>query len=147
MRSTPLIRRALVLMLGCAPIVCLGVANPAQAAIGRAGAPASVSAAVSPGAIRPLTASKCSGKVCLDVVGTGLNVSDWTTSATLPSTMCTTPHYLENGVVIASGSSQCGSSGEILGSGWTDPGNFPNGTVLCNTWSGVSGEPCATIIG
>jgi hypothetical protein len=28
---------------------------------------------------------------------------------------------------------------------WTNPGYFPAGTVVCNTWKNVAGKPCETI--
>jgi len=91
------------------------------------------------------SANGCSGPVCIYVTGSGLNVSDWATSVYLSRSMCTTASFLVNGVLWASGGNQCGSGGVELVSDWSDPGNFPNGTVLCNTWSGVSGKPCETV--
>jgi hypothetical protein len=95
--------------------------------------------------IMPDSANGCSSSVCIYVTGTGLNVSDWATSVALTKTMCSTASFLVNGVLWASGVNQCGSAGDELVSDWSDPGNFPNGTVLCNTWSGVSGKPCETV--
>ena len=91
------------------------------------------------------SANGCSGPVCIYVTGTGLNVSDWATSVYLSKSMCTRASFLVNGVLWASGGNQCGNAGVELVSDWSDPGNFPNGTVLCNTWSGVSGKPCETV--
>jgi hypothetical protein len=74
-----------------------------------------------------------------------LHVSDWTTTVALSRSMCSTASFLVNGVLFASGVNQCGSSGTELISDWSSPGNFPNGSVLCNTWSGISGKPCETV--
>ena len=87
----------------------------------------------------------CSGPVCIYVTGTGLHVSDWSTSLALSKSMCSTASFLVNGVLWASGVNECGSAGNELVSDWSSPGNFPNGTVLCNTWTGVSGKPCETV--
>ena len=95
--------------------------------------------------ILPPSANGCSGPVCIFVTGTGLHVSDWATSLSLSRSMCSTASFLVDGVLWASGVNQCGASGDELVSDWSDPGNFPNGTVLCNTWSGVSGKPCETV--
>jgi hypothetical protein len=124
------------------------VAKPGSS--GNASPPASVTAA-SPNVtsvstlILPPSASTCSGAVCIYVVGSGLNVSSWTTTGVLPKTECSYAKYLEDGVVIATSGSVCGPSGDELESEWNDPGNFPNGTQLCNEWSGISGEPCITV--
>ena len=93
----------------------------------------------------PLSADTCSDSICIYVVGSGLNVSSWTTTAVISSSMCSYAKYLENGVVIAESSKVCGSAGDQLSSEWNDPGNFPNETRLCNEWSGIAGEPCITV--
>jgi hypothetical protein len=95
--------------------------------------------------IHPLSASTCSDNVCIFVTGVGLNVSDWSTSAYISKAMCSTPEFLVNGSVRRTGVQTCGSAGYELGSDWSNPGNFPNGTQLCNEWTGVAGEPCVTV--
>jgi hypothetical protein len=107
------------------------------------------SATVTPGVtgigVIPLSADTCSDSICIYVVGSGLNVSSWTTTAVIGSPMCSYAKYLENGVVIAESGEVCGSTDYQLSSEWNDPGNFPNGTRLCNEWSGIAGEPCITV--
>jgi hypothetical protein len=93
----------------------------------------------------PLSADTCSDSVCIYVVGSGLNVSSWTTTVVLPSSMCSYAKFLENGVVIAESPEGCASAGDQLSTEWVNPGNFPNGTRLCNAWSGIAGEPCITV--
>jgi hypothetical protein len=95
--------------------------------------------------IVPDSANGCSGAICIFVTGSGLHVSDWQTSVALSKSMCTTASFLVNGTLRASGVSQCGSTNTELVSDWSSPGNFPNGSVLCNTWSGISGKPCETV--
>jgi len=95
--------------------------------------------------VMPDSANGCSGPVCIYVTGSGLHVSDWSTSLALPRNMCSTASFLVNGVLWASGTNECGSTGDELVSDWSSPGNFPNGSVVCNTWTGVSGKPCETI--
>jgi hypothetical protein len=95
--------------------------------------------------IVPDSANGCSGAICIFVTGSGLHVSDWQTSVALSKSMCTTASFLVNGTLRASGVSQCGSANTELVSDWSSPGNFPNGSVLCNTWSGISGKPCETV--
>ena len=99
-----------------------------------------------PGSVHPDSASGCNQSICIAVTGSGLNVSDWTTTAVLPRTMCSTADFLVNGSVWATGYG-CASSGDQLKADWSDPGNFANGTVLCNTWSGIAGKPCETVEG
>jgi hypothetical protein len=95
--------------------------------------------------IIPESANGCSGAICIFVTGSGLQVSDWTTTVVLSRSMCSTASFWANGVLVARGGSQCGASGDELLSDWPNPGNFANGTVLCNTWSGISGKPCETV--
>jgi hypothetical protein len=95
--------------------------------------------------ILPPSASTCSGNVCEYVTGSGLNVSNWSTTAFISRSMCSTPHFLVNGSIRKTGVLTCGPANTDLGSDWSNPGNFPNGTVICNTWSGISGEPCVTV--
>jgi hypothetical protein len=95
--------------------------------------------------IHPDSANGCSGAICIYVTGSGLHVSDWSTSVVLSKTMCSTASFYANGVLVGLGLNTCGSSGNQLVSDWSNPGNFANGTVLCNTWSGVSGKPCETV--
>jgi hypothetical protein len=106
--------------------------------------PARAAAAPSIG-IHPDSANGCSGAICIYITGSCLHVSDWSTSVVLSRTMCSTASYFANGVLVGLGLNTCGSSGNQLVSDWSNPGNFANGTVLCNTWSGVSGKPCETV--
>ena len=129
----------------------IGLAGTAGADITSQGSSADVgdligAATVTPAlGVIPLSADTCSDSICIYVVGSGLNVSSWSTTAVLPSSMCSYAKYLENGVVIATSGVGCGSAGYQLSSEWDDPGNFPNGTRLCNEWSGIAGEPCITV--
>jgi hypothetical protein len=95
--------------------------------------------------IIPDSASTCGGAVCIFVTGSGLQVTDWSTSANLSRTMCTTASFLVNGVLYASGVRTCGSSGDELISDLSGTRYFANGTQLCNTWTNISGEACATV--
>jgi hypothetical protein len=148
MGSTSLSRRALIsvaAILSSSVIgstLLIGIAAPSGAAVTVRG---SSDAASAPDRIVPLSASTCSDSVCIFVVGSGLNVSSWTTTVALPKTECSYAKFLKNGTVIATGPEGCGSSGEQLSFEWVDPGNFPNGTQLCNEWSGIAGEPCITV--
>jgi hypothetical protein len=142
MRSIPLFWRALGALVVSSMFIAIGIMAPAGAAVVAHQHNLSDLATT---AILPPSADTCSGSVCIYVVGTGLTVSNWTTTAVLSKTMCSTARYLDDGVVIATSGSTCGTSGEQLASDWPSPGSFPNGTQLCNTWSGVSGEPCITV--
>ena len=127
----------------------IGLAGTAGAVVTGPGSSAHVqnlTAAVTPAlTVHPDSADTCSDSICIYVVGSGLNVSSWTTTAVISSSMCSYAKYLENGVLIAESAEVCGSAGDQLSSEWNDPGNFPNGTRLCNEWSGIAGEPCITV--
>jgi hypothetical protein len=94
----------------------------------------------------PLSASGCNDSVCIDLEGSGSQVSDWETTAWAGSATCTYADYWANYVLERQGTRQCVQAGTELESNW-DNTSWPNGTVLCNTWPGISGEPCETIEG
>jgi hypothetical protein len=138
-----------VLVIGTSLLI--GLTGTAGAAVTSQGPSANVqaltgTATVTPAlGVIPLSADTCSDSICIYVVGSGLNVSSWTTTAVISSSMCSYAKYLENGVLIAESAEVCGSAGDQLSSEWYDPGNFPNGTRLCNEWVGIAGEPCITV--
>jgi hypothetical protein len=156
MGTVPLSRRALAMVAAtlCALVIgtslLIGLAGTAGAVATGPGSSANVqgltTATVTPAfGVIPLSADTCSDSICIYVVGSGLNVSSWTTTAVINSSMCSYAKYLENGVVIATSGVACGSANDQLVSEWNNPGNFPNGTRLCNEWSGIAGEPCITV--
>ena len=160
MGTIPLSRRAVAVVatslsaLVIGTSLLIGLAGTAGAAVTSQGSSATVqdltaTPTATPGVtgagVIPLSADTCSDSICIYVVGSGLNVSSWTTTAVISSSMCSYAKYLENGVAIAESSEVCGSAGDQLSSEWNDPGNFPNGTRLCNEWSGIAGEPCITV--
>ncbi len=160
MGTVPLSRRALTVVaatlsaLVMGTSLLIGLAGTAGAAVTSQGSSANVenltaTPTATPGVtgsgVIPLSADTCSDSVCIYVVGSGLNVSSWSTTVVLPASTCSYAKYLENGVVIATSGEGCASAGDQLSSEWNDPGNFPNGTRLCNEWSGIAGEPCITV--
>jgi hypothetical protein len=137
-------RRTIAQVVGAATlVVALGAFTSGQA---MASTPATSSSSAAPAIhIQPDSANGCSGAICIAITGSGLHVSDWTTSVVIPRTMCSSASFFANGVLVAVGSNTCGTSGDQLVADWSSPGNFANGTVLCNTWTGVSGKPCETV--
>jgi hypothetical protein len=95
-------------------------------------------------AATPLVSSNCVGSVCIVIQGSGLQVTDWQTTAWASSAVCTYADFWVSGVLEGQGSRQCVSAGTELESNWKNT-SFPNGTVLCNTWPGINGKACATI--
>lgn len=91
----------------------------------------------------PLTAGGCNDNVCIELEGSGTHVSDWNTTAWAGGSICTHPNFLVNGVLEAQGNTQCVKNAWVTAD-W-DNLTFPAGTVLCNTWANISGEPCETI--
>jgi hypothetical protein len=137
-------RRTVAKVIGAATlIVALGALTSGPA---MASTPATASSsAVSAIQIHPDSANGCSGAICIAITGSGLHVSNWTTTVVISKTMCSSASFFANGVLVAVGSSTCGTSGDQLVADWSSPGNFANGTVLCNTWTGVAGKPCETV--
>ncbi|MDA8357782.1 MAG: hypothetical protein M0Z95_16175, partial [Actinomycetota bacterium] len=78
--------------------------------------PASAAASIS-----PLTASGCNQDVCIYVEGSGTQVTYWSTTASLPASMCTVANYWANGVLVYEGNTKCGSSGGRVSSYWSNP--------------------------
>jgi len=144
MLFVPLFRRACISVLVGVLGIGLTCFAPSGGAVRAEGATVSVSSLSTSAVARPLSASTCSYSVCIYVTGTGLNVSNWSTSGYISKSMCSTAKFLVNGAEWAS-SHVCGSADTELEADWVDPGNFANGTQLCNTWTGISGEPCATV--
>ena len=112
---------------------------------------APVTAGAATGATRsvpagPLTAAGCNARVCINLQGPGSTVNDWETTAWAATSVCTQAEYWANGVLMHQGSTQCVSSGTHLVSDWASTW-WPSGTLLCNTWPGIPGEPCETIEG
>ena len=95
---------------------------------------------------RPLSSSNCNGSVCAYVQGSGTQVTDWETTAYAASATCTYANFWVNYVLARQSAQQCIPGGTRLRSDWKNT-SFPTGTVLCNTWANIPGEPCETIKG
>jgi hypothetical protein len=148
-RRAPTVVATTLSALAIGTSLLIGLAGTAGAVVDGPGSSADVqnlTAAVTPAlTVHPDSADTCSDSICIYVVGSGLNVSSWTTTAVTSSSMCSYAKYLENGVLIAESGEVCGGADDQLVSEWNDPGNFPNGTRLCNEWTGIAGEPCITV--
>lgn len=94
---------------------------------------------------QPLSASGCNQSVCIYITGSGTDITNWSTSATLPTSMCTIANYWANGNLVNQGNEKCGDAGASVYSYWPQPGYFGPGTQLCSTWTGVAGRPCETV--
>jgi hypothetical protein len=97
------------------------------------------------GGIVPNSASGCNLDVCINVIGRGLTVSNWFTTAFDADPTCTFAAYWANGAVIATSNELCGGAFTDYSSEWADPGDFADGTQVCNSWVTISGFPCETI--
>jgi hypothetical protein len=97
--------------------------------------------------VTPASASGCNLSVCINVVGSGLYVSDWSTTAYPSTSVCSFAAYWANGVVIATSNQVCGNQNTVFYSDWNNPGFFTNNTQVCNTWPQIAGRPCEIILG
>jgi len=95
--------------------------------------------------VTPASANGCNQSVCISVVGSGLYVSDWSTTAYPSTYVCSYAAYWANGVVIATSNEVCGNQNNVFYSDWNNPGYFTNNTQVCNTWLQIAGKPCETI--
>lgn len=87
-------------------------------------------------------ASRCSGQVCIEVDGSGLNVDRWRSIGMYSSGYrCRTASFFVNDSLYR--------SRQVCGTGHLSTSfsnlTFANGTQLCNQWQGLSGRPCITI--
>lgn len=119
------------------------VAAPSAGATPRSGIRAAHVPAPDPA--RPTSASSCNRSVCIYLVGSGTNVSSWATNAWSYSYVCTYANFSANGTPIAQSNTLCGSHQSFLVT-WYHPGYFAPYTQLCNTWAGIPGRACETII-
>lgn len=99
--------------------------------------------AASTASVQPMSASGCNQSVC--ITGSGTEVTNWSTSATLPASMCSVADYWAAGNLVYQGNEKCGAGNGSVFSYWPKPGYFAPGTQLCSTWTGVAGRPCETV--
>ncbi|MGC4112235.1 MAG: hypothetical protein QM747_17830 [Nocardioides sp.] len=101
--------------------------------------------------VQPADHSGCNLAVCITVQGYKLLVDYWSTTAT-GDFGCIYPLYWRDDVIKKVGNYICPDPGSdfgvyvnVRGGG---PWEYPNGTILCNSWKGeskVPGYPCATV--
>lgn len=92
----------------------------------------------------PRNASGCNGEVCIEVTGSGLHVSTWSTFAYTNGYQCSYGAFWEDGDLAGTGPQECND-----GIVWNSTGDLDFGgtTQICNTWVGISGRPCETVHG
>lgn len=94
----------------------------------------------------PLSASGCDLDTCIDIIGTGYFVHEWTvTGYWYGGLICTTSkwwHPINSWIRVGTGA--CGGAG-VFFSVWYPDRNFSYGQS-CNTWSNaIPGKPCEWI--
>jgi hypothetical protein len=117
-----------------------------------------VQAAASADAVTPMSAQGCNQNVCINIVGSGLVVDSWETTAMNSKSMCTHALYdiYEPGNPVSgkepsfsiTGQKLCGEGAGVFYD-YESAGklNYPNHTHLCNAWVRqiISGYPCEEI--
>ena len=93
------------------------------------------------------SAQGCNQLVCISVIGSGLHVTSWSTSATFSIQTPAFAIYYVNGTVVATSVIVEAEPGETLGDQAIGSHSYANGTHLCNGWGGTLGYPCETIEG
>jgi hypothetical protein len=101
-------------------------------------------AASSGGVVTFLNALGCNQSICIQLIGSGLTLSQWNSQATLPASMCSYAVYWARGSVWKTSNTVCGTIGSVA---WSYYGSttWPNKTQLCNTWGNIAGKPCETV--
>jgi hypothetical protein len=95
--------------------------------------------------VLPDSASGCNQLVCIALLGSGLTVTEWSSSATFTIETPAFAIYYKNGVVIATSVIVVAYPGETLGDQMIGSHTFPNNTQLCNGWGGTVGHPWETV--
>ncbi|MCA1783765.1 MAG: hypothetical protein LC679_16820 [Intrasporangiaceae bacterium] len=93
----------------------------------------------------PQDAQGCNGQVCIRVEGTGLVVDSWETWFDAPAATCTQANFIQDDTVINHSAPTCSDGPARFRVTWNNPGSYPHGTQLCNTWANAIGKPCITI--
>ena len=93
----------------------------------------------------PQDAQGCNGQVCIRVEGTGLVVDSWETWFDAPAATCTQAQFIRDGSVINQSNPICSDGPARFRVTWDNPGSYPHGTQLCNTWTNATGQPCITV--
>ena len=99
--------------------------------------------------IVPASSSGCNGWVCINIIGSGLLINNWSTSGDYSgfSYFCTYSVYWKSQTTILdTGTLVCGYHGRYFGN-LTYPVMYPHFGWACNTWVGIPGKPCEQIIG
>lgn len=86
----------------------------------------------------------CDGDVCLEIEGSANTAHEWHTWGWVPSAQCSYASFWQDGSVIATSKTVCSDGAGWLYAKWSNPGTFPSGSSLCNTWASVSGQPCTS---
>lgn len=98
--------------------------------------------------IQPYSSNGCSGWVCINIIGSGLLISGWSTKADYSGPyMCTYSAYWNSlTTVLDTGTVVCGSYGTFYGT-LSYPVVYKSFGWACNTWVNIVGKPCEQIIG
>lgn len=94
----------------------------------------------------PNSASKCDADTCLDVVGTGLRVTQMNASG-FGNVGCTAPHYHRNWGFLYTEYNICpdGDGPGVYWYSYKRPRTFNDGDVVSVHWDNIDGEPAARI--
>ena len=95
-------------------------------------------------AVHPDSASGCNFDVCIEVIGSGLQVDNWNTFAYPTGYQCSFAAYWEDGEIAFTGEEIC-SDGLLETFASDFDGLFDDGEQVCNTWVAIPGKPCETI--
>ncbi|MFI6469869.1 hypothetical protein ACIBL5_06340 [Streptomyces sp. NPDC050516] len=96
--------------------------------------------------LSPPSANECDGDICIDVIGSGVVVNQWTT-VLFGNFGCQRPTFLRNWGNYYTGDYICPGSGETgaYRGRLTGPMRFSDNDALCNTWGNLPGMPCVSI--
>ncbi|MEU6200940.1 hypothetical protein [Streptomyces sp. NPDC047061] len=88
----------------------------------------------------------CNTDVCIDVLGTGLKVNQWNTTANA-NVGCSQAKYVRNSNQVFESDPICPpNSNPGVYYYYTNPNTtYPQNTKLCNAWTKITGYPCATV--
>lgn len=101
--------------------------------------------AVPSAVVTPQNAHGCNGAVCLDVVGSGLVITGWSTTLKADHSQTTNAFLWATNTLYFTGPSISAIQGAQYAASVPQSIRFNGSTQLCATWNGYSGRPCETV--
>lgn len=142
MGKATVLATAAVTAAGMAGVVPVALAQAASAAPTGHDGHQAVKTFKTRGMAHPASASGSNGHVRISILGSGLHVNRWLTSAWSPSKKCSRAESYVNGKTLSPGNLICNPPyRDSVLVNYT----FKGSAKVCNTWTANVGKPCESI--